>query len=423
MIWEFFWRFLFSKRAGSVVRRVSWLSITALTLSVAALILVLSVMTALNRNMQSRLLAIEPHLVIEAKTGPEWSAIEKAIRDRKLIRPEWRSFPFEAQDVIVRTAEGRFRGAYARGLTPEGLEFISGEIDRINKGEPRKRALTPFVATGDVLKERERLEAGEVLIGVDLAYVLGVFEGDSLTLVPPEGLLLPSGEAPKFEKVRAREILTTNLQDFDAQGIFYIQGKTLPSFARSASLRRGLEIWLPDIGHADATKERLTAALKDQAIRISTWKERNSALFLSLRLEKTMIGLFLSVAAIIAGFSLIIALGLLISQKRREIGLLQAIGLSRQRCFQLFQGLALRLSGLGVGMGLLIGGSLSLYMERHPLKILPDIYYDAEVPAYVDFRFLLTIGAVAFVLTFVGGLLVTRPLAEFQPVDLLKTRK
>lgn len=422
MEWEFFWRFLFSKRAGSVVRRISWLSFAALTISIAALILVISVMTALNRNMRSRLLAVEPHLVIEAVEGSKWEGLSVEVRDRNVVQPDWKAYAFESQDVILRTVEGRFRGAQARGVTAEGLEFISGEIDRINKTQ-RKKTGSGEVATGLVLKESERLEMGEILIGVDLAYMLGVFEGDSITIVPPEGLLLPGGETPKFEKVRAREILSTNIQDFDAQGLFYLQGKTLASFARSASLRRGLEIWVPDIEAVDEYKKDLESKLKGLPVKISTWRDRNAALFLSLRLEKVVITLFLSIAAIMAGFSLLIVLGLLISQKRKEIGLLQAIGMSRFQVFKLFQGLALRLSGFGVGMGVILGVCIALYMEKYPLKVLPDIYYDAEVPAYVDARFVLTVIAVGFLLSFFGGLMVTRPLAHFNPTDLLRVRR
>lgn len=422
MEWEFFWRFLFSKRAGSVVRRISWLSFAALTISIAALIIVISVMTALNRNMRSRLLAVEPHLVIEATEGAKWDKLFDEIKNKNVIPTDWKAYPFESQDVIIRTVEGRFRGALARGVTVDGLEFISAEIDRINKTQ-RKKPSQGEVATGLVLKESDRLEAGEILIGIDLAYMLGIFEGDSVTVVPPEGLLLPGGETPKFEKVRAREIMATNIQEFDGQGLFYLQGKTLASLKNSSSLRRGLEVWVPDIDAVDELKADLQKKLTGMPVKISNWRDRNAALFLSLKLEKVVITLFLSIAAIMAGFSLLIVLGLLISQKRREIGLLQAIGLSRFRCFQLFQGLALRLSGFGVGMGALIGVCVGLYMEKFPLRILPDIYYDAEVPAYVDPRFVFTVVAIGLLLSFIGGLMVTRPLASFNPTDLLRVRK
>ncbi|PWU15883.1 MAG: hypothetical protein C5B49_11275 [Bdellovibrio sp.] len=444
MEWQFFWRFLFSKRAGSVVRRVSWLSIMALTVSLTALILVISVMTALNLNMQDRLLAVEPHVVIEFQqdaTGVNWAQTMNEIERRKALDPSWRAYPFESQDVILRTAEGRFRGAQARGLTLPALDFISAEVQRIHRHQtgPENSAKIKVeraeksdkakdagnaVATGSVLRERDRLEGGEVLLGVDLAYMLGVFEGDVVTVIAPEGLLLPSGETPKFEKIRVREILSTNIQDFDSQGVFYLQGKTLSSFSRSASLRRGLEIWFPSVDQVDEGKERLVRTIADLPVKISTWRERNSALFLSLRLEKVVITMFLSIAATIAGFSLIIVMGLLISEKRREIGLLQAIGISRLRVFRLFQGLSLRLAAFGMGVGALLGAGISLYMEHHPLKLLPpDTYYDADVPAHVDGRFVVVVLLVGFLLAGVGGRLVSRPLAKLLPTDLLKTQK
>lgn len=423
MQWEFFWRFLFSKRAGSVVRRIAWLSVVALTVSVAALILVLSVMTALNKNMQRRLLSVDPHVVIEFDHETSSSQIEAEIAKQNLFLPEWKVYPYEAQDVILRTVEGRFRGAYARGLTVEGLNHVFSGLEKQSKGALIKKESSPTVATGSVLKESERLESSEILIGVDLAYMLGVFEGDALTLVPPEGLLLPASEAPKFEKVRVREIIASNIQDVDAQIVFYIRGKTLSSLSQSASVRRGLEIWLPDFNRADSLKADLQKKLQGMPLKVMSWKDRNSALFLSLRLEKLVIGIFLSIASIIAGFSLVIVLGLLISQKRREIGLLQAIGLGRRRCFKLFQGIGLRLTGMGIVMGAMIGGGLSLYLEHYPLKVLPDIYYDAEIPAYMDSRLVFIVAVLGLLLSYVGGILVTKPLASIHPSELLRIRK
>lgn len=423
MIWEFFWRFLFSKRAGSVVRRIAWLSFFALLISVTSLVLVISIMTSLNHSMQDRLLAVEPHLVIEAKTGKEWDQVRTHVESRGILDPEWRVFPFETQDVILRTIEGRFRGAQARGMTPSGLDFIMSEIERLDK-KPRRQTTQEVgeVSEGSVLRELQRLERGEVLVGVELSHVLGVFEGDSMTVVAPEGLLLPAGEAPKFEKVKVREIITTNLQEFDAQGVFYLQGVTLPSMKNSASVRRGYEIWLPKASDAEKEKRRIAGILSDTPVQISTWRDRNAALFLSLRLEKIVIGLFLTIASLVAGFSLITILGLLISQKTKEIGLLESAGLSQKKVQSLFQGVALRLSGVGLVGGLVLGSALSLYLEKYPLKVLPDIYYNSEVPAYLDVQFVGVVFVVGLLLSWFGGWAVTRKLSQYSPTDLLRSR-
>lgn len=428
MVGDFFWRFLFSKRAGSIVRKISWLSSLALTVSIASLIVVMSVMKALNTNIRTRLLAVEPHLVIESTDNAKWPATEAEIQKRQVLAPDWKIFPFELQDVILRTPEGRFRGAVARGLTPESLDFIMGEVERVKAGAKKldrktEAAQTPMVSEGSVLSERSRLESGEVLMGIELAHTLGLFDGDGLTVVAPEGLLLPAGETPRFEKVVVKEILITNLQDFDAEGLFYLQGKTLPGFRDSASLRRGFEIWLPESTQAFGVQKELREKLADLPVKITTWEDRNSALFLSLKLEKLMIGLFLAIASLVAGFSLLTVLGLLISQKKREIGLLQAMGLSRRSVFLLFQGLGLRLTGMGLVGGGVIGLSLAIYMQIYPLRVLPDIYYDSEIPAEVDVLLVLSVFGVGFALSYLGGLLVTRPLAAYAPTELLRMKK
>lgn len=423
MTWEFFWRFLFSKRAGSVVRRIAWLSFFGLLISVTSLIVVISVMTSLNHSMQDRLLAVEPHLVLEAKPGLPWEPLRQKLQEQNLLKPDWKVFPFETQDVILRTVEGRFRGAQARGMSPDGLDFILGEIERLDGKKPSRKIQEPeVVSEGNVLRELKRLETGEVLIGVELSHVLGVFEGDAMTVVAPEGLLLPVGEAPKFEKVKVREIVTTNLQEFDSQGLFYLQGATLPSMRNNASVRRGFEIWMPDTNQVEHEKERLLQAIGGDQLQASTWRDRNAALFLSLRLEKVVIGIFLTIASLVAGFSLFIILGLLISQKTKEIGLLQSAGLSAKKVQQLFQGVALRLSGSGILGGVILGSAISLYLEHNPLKVLPDIYYNSEVPAYLDSKFVFIVFLVGITLSWVGGYVVTRSLRKLNPTDLLRSR-
>lgn len=426
MLWDFFWRFLFSKRAGSIVRKISWLSFAALTVSVAALVVVMSVMKALNTNIRNRLLAVEPHLVLEITDNREFKTTVAQIEERQVLRPEWRVFPFEVQDVILRSVEGRFRGAVARGLTPESLEWILGEIRRAQRLEKRDEgpSAAPEVSVqGTVLGERGALEAGEIMVGLDLAHSLGIFEGDSLTVVAPEGLLLPSGETPKFERVIVKNILSTNLQDFDGEGLFYLQNLTLAGFQSSASLRRGFEIWTKDSSSAIDLKDDLIRRLEGLPVKVQTWQDRNAALFLSLKLEKLVIGLFLSIASLVAGFSLLTVLGLLISQKTREIGLLQAIGLSRREVFFLFQGLGVRLTGIGLFCGCFIGLAIAFYMELYPLRVLPDIYYDSTVPAEVDLPFVFMIVVVGYLLSYFGGLMLTRPLAKFQPTELLRMKK
>lgn len=388
LLFDFFNRFLIFAKSGSVVRRISWLTILGLTFSLAALVIVMSVMTALNQSQRQRTLAVEPHLTIEI---PELNRIQNLMNhpvNYKLKAiPGAVVFPYESQDVILRTMDGKFKGAMARGIEWTSLQ---NTLDRVKAHLLGKRRMS----------EVNKPKPGEILIGVDLAHSLGVFEGDSLMVVPPEGLLLPPSEAPKYEKVRVAQIITTNVADFDSQIIFYIEGETLQSLKDSASRKIGLEVRLVQPDEAENTKQSLMSFAD---IKTQTWAERNSALFFALKLEKIMIGIFLGMAALVAGLSLISVLSLLISQKRKEIALLQTLGYSKRAIKRLFSSLGFMLAGTGIFLGLLIGVGISYYLELYPLNILPDIYYDSEIPAKVEFWFIFVLLAVSSGLALLGS--------------------
>jgi lipoprotein-releasing system permease protein len=408
MVLEFFRKYLFSERAGALVKRISWLTVVGLTISVSSLVVVISVMTALNHSIHARTLAVEPHLTIEVPGIQSPPLLEAHPVASKLKQnPDFRVQIFENQDVILRSADGHFRGAVARGLTQESLDRMlqsMQKLDQNKKGMPL---------------QQEILGPGEVLVGVDLAVTLGVFEGDSLMVVPPESLLLPPGEAPKYEKVKIKRIITTSLADVDAQNIFYNRDQTLRRLKESASRSIGIEAWTPNPAEVDSYKSQF----KDfPEVRVQTWKEKNSALFFALRLEKIVITLFLSLAALIASFSMISVLVLLISQKRREIAILQTIGFSRNRVQQLFMKIGMLLGGLGLSAGLVIGSAVSLWIEFNPIHVLPDIYYDSEIPAYLDFGFVLTILIIGSAIGTLGSYFSSKGAATVMPSVALRSK-
>jgi len=405
MVWDFYKRFVIFAKKGSVIRRIAWLTIIGLAVSVSSLVLVLSIMTALNRNQKERTLAVEPHLIIEVNAAKEIQSVENHPIAQKLkTLLDTKSYYFETQDVILRTVDGKFRGAIARGLSWLGLKSMLLEISKTLKKSSDAQVL-------------EKPEVGDVIIGVDLAHALGVFEGDTLMVVPPEGLLLPPSEAPKYERVRVLQILVTNVTDIDNQFMYFVTGETLRTLKESASRRVGIEVHLTDPDGADQLKQDLSGF---SDTKIETWKERNSALFFALKLEKIMIGIFLGMATLIAGLSLISVTSLLISQKQREIGLLQALGFSKNKIQKLFSSIGFLLAVSGIGTGLLIGTGLSYYLEIKPLNILPDIYYDSLIQAEVQLPFVFIVAAVGFTLAYLGARMAAKAAAKLNPSQALR---
>lgn len=415
MIFDFLFRFLFSRRAGAVIRRISWLTWGGLTVSVAALILVLSVMRDLNHRIEVRTLAAEPHLWVEvpglSSAQLDLHPIVQKIRDKK----DWQMTSEETQDVILRTMDGRFQGAIARGMTQNGLTTLLQLIEKAksstrDKKNPNIESLQTFDS---------ELHTSEIILGSDLAHSLGVYEGDLLMVLPPESLLLPSGEAPAFERVRIKQLLTTNLADIDGKNIFYLKGEALRSFSGSPSRKQGFVVWTDNAKKVANYKEDLEQL---SGVHVETWMERNSALFMALKLEKAVITLFLALASLVAGFSLISVMALLVSQKRKEMGLLQAIGLGPLALKKLLTGIGVGLGGLGLLSGGFLGASLSLYLESYPLKVLPDIYYDSEISALTDWNLILVVMVIGFLLSYFGSKAVGVGLYSQSPSELLRSQ-
>lgn len=412
LVLEFFRKYLFSKRAGALVKRISWLTVTGLMISVSALVVVISVMTALNHNIEDRTLAVEPHLSIEIPGVTQTALLEiHPIATKLRSLSDLQVDVFESQDIILRTLDGHFRGAVARGLKQESLNQMLGKMRKLEKKRKDIKSSEPLMD--------EVLAPGEILIGVDLAVSLGAFEGDSLLVIPPESLLLPPTETPKYERVKIKRIISTNLADVDSQNIFYIRDHTLGGLKNTASRHTGIEVWIPEPHKAEAFKAQLSGFPE---ARVQTWKEKNSALFFALRLEKLAITLFLGLAALIASFSMISVLVLLVSQKKREIGLLQAVGFSKLQVRKLFMSIGLCLSGSGLIFGVILGSGISFYIEKNPLNVLPDIYYDSQIPAYLDGSFVFTVLFLGCALAWVGSYLSSQGAATVSPSEALRIK-
>ncbi|MBO9668667.1 MAG: ABC transporter permease, partial [Bdellovibrio sp.] len=326
LVGHLFRHFIFSKRAGALIRRIAILSIGGIAVSVTAFLVVLFVMNGMNASIKKRIIGLEPHLYVSVPTIKSAQALEThPVYSRIKEDPTNQAYIYETQDVILRSQDGQFKGAFARGVTRESLEHFISQLAKLDAEKPQSSAGGPPSYTWD---PHDVPDEGEVVLGVDLAQSLGVFEGDFITVVSPTGLLLPPGETPKFERVRIKRIVTTSLADVDAQNLFYQRGKALKLLDNDGLQKIGVEVWLASENRMNSVKEDLQ---KFSDVQVETWMERNAALFYALKLEKLTIGIFLGLAGMIAASSILTVLALLLSQKRRDIAILRTIGLSGQQ--------------------------------------------------------------------------------------------
>ncbi len=372
-------------------------------MSLTAFFIVLFVMNGMNLNIKKRIMALEPHLVTVHEEKDD--ALIKKMISSKTVQA------YQSFDLILRTIDGQFKGSQAVGYSTEGLQQWVQHLKELRKKESSTDSF-------DYATSELQLDRNEVALGVDLARSLGILEGDEITLIPPETLLLSSLETPLFQKVTVRRILVTDLYDLDSKLVLFNSEKSLAQFSKTLSRKRGFHFWFDSVGDADFAKEKLQKLL----IKSETWQEKNSDLFFALLMEKSMIGVFLGLAGLIASSSILTVLALLMSQKKRDIAIIKTLGLSQKKTLWLFTKIGLWISGSAIALGLFLGLGVSYYLQYYPVNILPQIYYDSSIPALVDLRFVGVVVVVAMILAFLGSFLPARTTLRIQPALLLRQK-
>jgi len=409
-------RLIISKRSSSLIRRITVLSFAAITISVALFFIVLFVMNGMNYNIRSRILALDPHLSVYLTKE---QVREQNISKKPLIvsNSKFEALETDQYDLILRTIDGQFRGASVIGYKSDGLDFWLQQLSELKK-KSHAQNQTVFIDYDDL--DQLNLGAQEIAIGVDLARSLGILEGDVVTLIPAESLLLSSIETPQFEKVTVRKILTTDLHDLDSKLVFFNKDLSMKSFLSSVTRTSGYHLWLKDISKMNSIQKELK---KSGFVQTETWEQKNSDLFFALFLEKTMIGIFLGLAGLIASSSILTVLALILSQKKSDIAIIKTLGFSNEKTLKLFMTMGLWISMSGLFLGTIVGVSLSYYIQNNPLNVLPpQLYYDASIPALVNPWLVFYVIVIVSVLAIIGCYIPARASLKIEPAILLKSK-
>ena len=371
MSFYLFKRYFFSSRSESLIKVVAWIAFAGMTISVAALILIVSVMEGFGQAIRSRLLSEEPHLVIDIKDNPFLSKNKEFVEEsssfsfsdltEKQKEGITESFIFESQDLILKSSEG-FKAVSAIGYSdPDWKQRILSEWDDIDKNTDQ-----PFDLSA----------SSEVFVSYKLSIEMGLFPGDEIILIPILGLLLPPSLAPPVKQMKVRGIVQEVSREEKAFSIYYPQGSI--DFGDFSRLRYEAEIKLKDPEQTSVYQD-LFKEYESQ-----TWIERNSNLFFALKLEKFMMTLFFTISLLISSFGISSALFLFITKKKQDFAIFYAMGLSQKDSVKIFVKIGLYLSFIALLTGLVIGLLGTGFLKYSEIRILPEEYKDSTIPAVFE---------------------------------------
>jgi lipoprotein-releasing system permease protein len=329
--------------------------------------------------------------------------IEDPDRALGIVRehPDVRSAtPFVLQQVMLSHGESA-TGVVLRGIDPEA----------------ERRELQQRVKQGS-LSDLAGLEP-TIALGRELARTLGAFVGDTVTAISPRGAVTAVGTIPKMRPLRVVAIFEIGLYEYDA-ALAYTSIATAQQFAELGGRVSGIEIRVADVYQARRVSRELGSTL-GLPYWTRDWTEMNRNLFSAIQLEKTAMFVILTLIIFVAAFAIISHLILMVAEKRREIGVLRALGASSRSITLVFMAEGVFIGLVGTTVGTLLGVAIGLIQDRyHVVKIPGDVYQLSELPMKMHPPELVLIAVAALVLSFLATLYPSRQAARLHPVEVLR---
>jgi lipoprotein-releasing system permease protein len=258
-----------------------------------------------------------------------------------------------------------------------------------------------------------------LIVGQELARALRLVVGDRVTVVSPRGDLGPTGPIPKTRPFRIAGIFYSGMYEYDMKHA-YIDLGVAQRFLRSEGRISGIEVKVEDVERAPALAAGLASTIGQDGLRVRDWKMMNQQLFGALALEKLAMFITLGIAILIAGFSVFGTLTLLVQEKRREVGILKAMGTSARGVIRIFVIEGLLIGAAGALMGLGLGFVLTFAAEHFGIRMNPEVYYIDKLPVHLDPTEFAMVGAATVVVCLAATLFPAYQASRVRPVDALR---
>ena len=432
-------RHLRAKKTGFLAASGT-LSILAVAVSSCMLISVLSVMGGFRADLKKKILGNRAHIVVDQafEELDDWQPLLEQTRDTKGVVG---ATPFLQVEVMVSSLSNR-AGAILRGIDPATVSEVTDLAQNLTHGKLEylqhpERILDSSISTSlagpidAMIHDAERAaaeglpaEAKEdampgLIVGQELARALRLVVGDRVTVVSPRGDLGPTGPIPRTRPFRIAGIFYSGMYEYDMKHA-YIDLGVAQRFLRSEGRISGIEIKVEDVERAPALAAELASTIGQDQLRVRDWKMMNQQLFGALALEKLAMFITLGIAILIAGFSVFGTLTLLVQEKRREVGILKAMGTSARGVIRIFVIEGLLIGAAGGLMGLGLGFVLTFAAEHFGIRMNPEVYYIDKLPVHLDPTEFALVGAATVVVSLAATLFPAYQASRVRPVDALR---
>jgi len=406
--WMLSLRYLRARRKEGFISVIAGFSFLGIMLGVATLIIVMAVMNGFRKELVSKILGLNGHVLIQPIEAPltDFAAVAERVMGVQGVRlavplvegQALASSPFHAGGVLV------------RGMREEDLKRMPGIGSNIKFGSI------------------DGFDGGQgLVIGKRLADNLSVRAGDQITLVAPRGAVTALGTTPRIKAYRVAAIFEIGMSEYDNVFVFMPLPEAQAYFNRQQDVT-AIEVFLDDPDAVDRYRTLINGAA-GRPVFLVDWRQRNATFFNALQVERNVMFLILTLIVLVAALNIVSGLIMLVKDKGHDIAILRTMGATKGAIMRVFL-----ITGSSIGVvGTLVGFALGLLVcwnvEEIRLFISwltstelfsPELYYLSRLPADLDSRETASVVVMALVLSFLATVYPAWRAARLDPVEALR---
>ena len=399
-------RYTRAERKNGFISFISLISMIGLTLGVAVLITVLSVMNGFDRELKTRILGMVSQANVSSyEIMPDWQTLAKKIEenDKNVVA----TAPFIGLQGML-TAHGQVAGIMVTGIEPEHETKVS--------------IIGEHMVQGDI----HALKAGEfgIVLGESMVRSMGLTIGDKITLVLPEASVSAAGVVPRFKRFTLVGVFNIS-QEID-NNMAYVAMRDAGVLLRLPEGAQGIRLKMNDIFKAPQAAVKAQNVAPERLM-ADDWTSTHGNLFSAIQMEKAMIGLLLFLIVVIASFNIVSSLVMLVTDKKSDIAILKTFGASPKLIMQVFMVQGMIIGVIGTVAGTILGVTFTLTVSQLLGFInnvfglhLFDAYFVNYLPTHIKVTDILLITSSSFLLSFIMTIYPALKAAKIQPAQTLR---
>ena len=402
-------RYMRSRRSEGFISVIAWFSLIGISLGVATLIIVMSVMNGFRVELVGRILGLNGHVAIYSQSG-------RGIADFDPLSVRIAGIPGviavtpQIEGQVMAAGQGLTSGAVIRGVRWADLAAR----------KPLWQALDE--------KSIQNFKTGEqVLMGHRLAQTLGVNAGDTITLVGARGRTTPFGTLPQRRSYKIAGLFDVGMFEYDKAFIF-MPLEAAQSFFGSDGKVTALEVYASNLNLTDAMRQNILQTVPP-TVRVNDWRERNRSFLNALAVERNVMFLILTLIILVAAFNIISSMIMLVRSKNNDIAVLRAMGATGAGVMRVFFMTGASIGVVGTVIGTLLGlgfcwnidGIKSLIEGLTGSELFAaEIYFLSTLPAEVNPREVFMVIGMALGLSFLASVYPAWRASRIAPAEALR---